>query len=232
MKQIRKRITYANVMSSIAVFLVLGGASAYAAKKIGSNEIKGNSITTGKIKKNAITASKIKKNSITTAKIKNGAVTGAKVNVGTLGTVPNATHATTADTATNFSRYFNLGMKKASVGQTEVALGSVGPFSFVGDCEGTGAEPEANIYLKTSVNGSEMESYGDQYDWEMTTADRAEIGYSSTQSTSPYGNFYSYYDGWVAATPTGTFLSGEAHPMVKVFGADCAFLVYGFNETP
>ncbi len=51
MKQIRKRITYANVMSSIAVFLVLGGATAYAAKKIGSNEIKGNSITTGKIKK-------------------------------------------------------------------------------------------------------------------------------------------------------------------------------------
>jgi hypothetical protein len=97
-KQIRKRITYANVMSSIAVFLVLGGASAYAAKKIGSNEIKGNSITTGKLKKNAVTASKIKKNSITTAKIKNGAVTGPKVNVSTLGTVPNATRAVSSAT--------------------------------------------------------------------------------------------------------------------------------------
>ena len=81
MKQIRKRVTYANVMSSIAVFLVLGGGAAYAAKKIGSNEIKGNSITTGKLKKNAVTASKIKQNSITTAKIKNGAVTGPKVNL-------------------------------------------------------------------------------------------------------------------------------------------------------
>ena len=49
MKLIRKRLTYANVMSSIAVFLILGGATAFAAKKIGSNEIKGNSITTGKI---------------------------------------------------------------------------------------------------------------------------------------------------------------------------------------
>jgi len=29
--QIRKRLTYANVMSSIAVFLVLGGSAAYAA---------------------------------------------------------------------------------------------------------------------------------------------------------------------------------------------------------
>lgn len=101
MKQIRKRITYANVMSSIAVFLVLGGGAAYAAKKIGSNEIKGNSITTGKIKKEAVSASKIKKNSITTAKIANGAVTGAKLNLGTVGTVPNANHAVTADSAGN-----------------------------------------------------------------------------------------------------------------------------------
>jgi hypothetical protein len=98
-KQIRKRITYANVMSSIAVFLVLGGASAYAAKKIGSNEIKGNSITTGKIKKEAVSASKIKKNSVTTSKIANGAVTGAKLNLGSVGTVPNAAHANAADTA-------------------------------------------------------------------------------------------------------------------------------------
>ena len=101
MKQIRKRITYANVMSSIAVFLVLGGASAYAAKKIGSNEIKGNSITTGKIKKEAVSASKIKKNAVTTAKIADGAVTGAKLNLGTVGTVPNAVHANTADNANN-----------------------------------------------------------------------------------------------------------------------------------
>ena len=101
MQKIRKRITYANVMSSIAVFLVLGGASAYAAKKIGSNEIKGNSITTGKIKKEAVSASKIKKNAVTTVKIANGAVTGAKLNLGTVGTVPNAAHANSADNANN-----------------------------------------------------------------------------------------------------------------------------------
>lgn len=111
MKQIRKRLTYANVMSSIAVFLVLGGATAYAAKKIGSNEIKGNSITTGKIKKEAVTTSKIKNNSISTAKIQNDAVTGAKVkdgsltgsdiNLSSVGTVPNATNAVNATNAAN-----------------------------------------------------------------------------------------------------------------------------------
>lgn len=36
MKRFRKRLTYANVMSSIAVFLVLDGATAFAASKIGS----------------------------------------------------------------------------------------------------------------------------------------------------------------------------------------------------
>jgi len=100
-KQIRQRLTYANVMSSIAVFLVLGGATAFAATKIGANELKANSIKTGKIVKEAVTASKIKTNAIITAKIADKAVTGAKVEVASLGTVPNATKATNATNATN-----------------------------------------------------------------------------------------------------------------------------------
>ncbi len=240
MKKLRKRLTYANVMSSIAVFLVLGGATAVAAGGLGKN-----SVGSKQLKKNAVTAAKIKNNAITTAKIGKEAVTGDKIKESTLGAVPSATNATNAVNATNatnavnatnaqnFSRYFNLGLKKASVGQTNVSLGNVGPFAFVGDCESTGGGGvEASIFLLTSVEGSEMESYGDQFDWNMKTTDRAEIGYDGTDSTEPYGNFYSYYDGWAAATPEGTFLSGLAHPMVKTLGADCAFLVTGFNETP
>jgi hypothetical protein len=97
-KQIRMRLTYANVTSSIAVFLVLGGATAIAAGQLGKNsvgskQLKANSVTSSEIKKNAVTAAKIKKNAITTAKIKNEAVTGGKVNEGTLGTVPSASVA-------------------------------------------------------------------------------------------------------------------------------------------
>ena len=75
MKQIRKRLTYANVMSSIAVFMVLGGATAFAATKIGANELKANSIKTGKIVKEAVTAGKIKNAAITSTKLGPGAVT-------------------------------------------------------------------------------------------------------------------------------------------------------------
>lgn len=79
MQQIRKRLTYANVMSSIAVFLVLGGGAAYAAKKVGSNELRGGAVTTTKIKRSAVTRSKIKAKAISTAKLAYGAVTNGRL---------------------------------------------------------------------------------------------------------------------------------------------------------
>ena len=79
MKQIRKRLTYANVMSSLAVFLIIGGGAAFAATKLGKN-----SVGTKQIKNNAVTAAKIKKNSVTTAKIKAGSVTSSQIKAGTV----------------------------------------------------------------------------------------------------------------------------------------------------
>ena len=75
MKHVRKRITYANVMSTLAVFLVIGGATAIAATQL---------------PKNSVGSKQLKKNAVTKAKIKKNAVTGAKVNEATLGTVPSA----------------------------------------------------------------------------------------------------------------------------------------------
>jgi len=66
-------------MSSIAVFLVLGGATAFAAGKIGPHRLKANAVTTPKIKANAVTTRKIKKNAITTAKIKDKAIRSEKL---------------------------------------------------------------------------------------------------------------------------------------------------------
>jgi hypothetical protein len=73
-KQIRKRLTYANVMSTIAVFLVIGGASALAATQLAKN-----SVGTKQLKNNAVTTAKIKKEAVTSAKLKNGAVTTGKL---------------------------------------------------------------------------------------------------------------------------------------------------------
>jgi hypothetical protein len=84
LKQLRKRLTYANVMSSISVFLILGGATAFAASQldknsVGTKQLKKNAVTAAKVKKNAVTSAKIKKNAVTAAKIKDGAVNGSKI---------------------------------------------------------------------------------------------------------------------------------------------------------
>lgn len=65
MSQIRRRLTYANVTSSLALFLVLAGGSAIAANQLA---------------KNTVGPKQIKANAVTAAKIKNGAVTPAKLN--------------------------------------------------------------------------------------------------------------------------------------------------------
>lgn len=83
------RLTYANVVSTLALFLVVAGGAAYAAKvpkkSVGPGQLKANAVTTAKIKANAITTRKIKKNSIATAKIKDGAIESAKIADGSVG---------------------------------------------------------------------------------------------------------------------------------------------------
>jgi hypothetical protein len=149
-KQIRKRLTYANVMSSIAVFFVLGGATAFAASKITSKQLAPNSVTTAKIKKSSVTTSKIKDASITTTKVADGAITGAKLNLGSLGKVPSAASADTAKNA-NTANVANSAnsvngqtavkiFKTLTAGQSEVTVATVAGFTIKATCESTNAD--------------------------------------------------------------------------------------------
>jgi hypothetical protein len=144
LKQIRKRITYANVMSSIAVFLILGGATAIAAKKIGTKQLRANSVTTGKIKKNAITTSKIKRD----------AVTGAKVNESTLGEVPLAANANSfAGTTQQIVKY------RANAGAGATTIFSGGGLTITAACNG--AAPKVGVFTaNTDTNDSSIWSSG------------------------------------------------------------------------
>jgi hypothetical protein len=86
----RPKLTYANVMSTIAVFLVVSGGAAYAASHLGKN-----SVGTKQLKKNSVTTAKIKKEAVTAAKVKRGTLTGTQIDASTLGTVPTAQRANT-----------------------------------------------------------------------------------------------------------------------------------------
>ncbi len=83
MRAMRKRLTYANVVATLALFLALGGGAVWAAGKIGPKGLKANAVTAGKIKRNAVTSTKIRGNAVTAAKIKAGAVDFARLAPGT-----------------------------------------------------------------------------------------------------------------------------------------------------
>lgn len=184
MNKIIKRLTFANVMSSIAVFLVLGGAAFAAAQlpknSVGKKQLKSGAVTTAKLKKNAVTAAKIKDravtntkiqdSAVTTAKLQDGSVTGAKVldgsltgadiNLGTLGTVPSATSAASANSLVGQTTFFvRLGFGESRT------LATNGAVSFVAECirEGGGGDDIARILEQTSVNGAVA---GGEDDWE------------------------------------------------------------------
>ena len=159
----RKKLTYSNVMSSIAVFLVLSGGVAYAAKKIGSNQLKSNSVTTAKIKKNAVTTAKIKNGAISAGKIKNGAIGAAKIAANAVG-----------NSQTQFVKVFKAGAVPA-VGEEatspKIELGSVGPFHFYGKCFTEAGKVEEKTYVELtsgvatlgSEDAAEFESNSDGY---------------------------------------------------------------------
>lgn len=78
MKALREKLTYANVVATLALAIAVAGGSAFAATRV------------------------LPRNSVGTRQIKNHAVTRAKIKIASLGTVPSATaavHASSADNA-------------------------------------------------------------------------------------------------------------------------------------
>jgi len=88
MRRLRSRVTYANVVATIALFLALGGVS-YAATQLPKN-----SVGTKQLRKNAVNSSKVKNGSLTLGDFKKSqrsklrgpkGATGAKGDAGATG---------------------------------------------------------------------------------------------------------------------------------------------------
>jgi hypothetical protein len=100
LKRIVDKLTYANVVASLALFLALSGGVVWASGKIGASKLKANSVTAGKIKRNAISAGKIRPNAVTGTKIKPGSVDFTKLAAGTTVVATASGSAVPADSAT------------------------------------------------------------------------------------------------------------------------------------
>jgi hypothetical protein len=76
---IRPRLTYANVVATLALVLAIGGGTVYAAVKLGKNDVKSKNIAKGAAKgsdlgKNAVTSPKVKDGSLGLADLAKGVI--------------------------------------------------------------------------------------------------------------------------------------------------------------
>lgn len=73
----RPKLSYANVIATIALFVALGGAAVAAGlpkNSVGANQLKRNAVTTAKLKRNAVTSGKIAPKAVTAGKLGANAV--------------------------------------------------------------------------------------------------------------------------------------------------------------
>jgi hypothetical protein len=108
MRNLRDRITYANVVSTLALVIALGMGSAYAAnqlapKSVGAPQLRPGAVTADKIRKKAVTAPKIESLAVKQGKIAAGAIVTSKLADGTVTTAKIATGAIAPDKIPNDS---------------------------------------------------------------------------------------------------------------------------------
>jgi hypothetical protein len=222
-KKITRRFTYANVMSSIAVFLILGGATAVAAglakNSVGSKQLKKNAVSAAKIKKNAVTSAKIKKAAVDGSKVKDGSLTGADINLGSLGTVPSADKANSANSAGSAGNANTVGgqsvtklFKTLHEGDSGVTVTTVAGFTFIVTCQEDDADVEVTAPTSTSwvmeaggVPGNlEAETTDNYNSGEAGEPGSIEIDETSSGGDATYGTATFY-----GALSNGTVVSGD-----------------------
>jgi hypothetical protein len=124
MKRALPRLTYANVVSTLCLFILLGGGA------LAASGLAKNSIGPRQLRREAVRTAKIANEAVTTAKIKRGSIDGSRLALQTLGTVPsaqsaaNANHAIRADSAAHAD--------SASQAGDAQSLGGAAPSAYLG----------------------------------------------------------------------------------------------------
>ncbi|HEY2479206.1 MAG TPA: hypothetical protein VGI17_10805 [Solirubrobacterales bacterium] len=104
MKRFRPRLTYANVIASLALFIALGGAAVAAGlpkNSVGPNQIKKGAVTAKAIRKQAVTSGKIAPKAVTAGKLGPNAVLPGNLGAGIISTSKIAASAVTAEKIKN-----------------------------------------------------------------------------------------------------------------------------------
>jgi hypothetical protein len=207
MQWTRNHLSFANVISVIALFVALGGAS-YAAvnlpkNSVGPKQIKKRAVRGKHINKNAVSASKIQSNSISSPKIADGSVFGADLADNSVGA------GALADNSVASGEVID-----GSLGQNDLAPGATLPpritvqFKEAAAALANGAELSLDVHClpgQTALGGG---TRGDLTNSELTkvTASRPIIADDNSGAPTNNGSF----TGW-----RGTFVNEENGADIK-----------------
>jgi hypothetical protein len=84
--QNKPRLTYANIVSTLALFLALGGGAAYAASKVNSADLAPGAVHTSDVFKRAITSGKLAVGAVRSNQVVDGAIGSKQLGDGAIGT--------------------------------------------------------------------------------------------------------------------------------------------------
>jgi len=124
MKRALPRLTYANVVSTLCLFILLGGGA------IAASGLARNSVGSRQLRKGAVRTAKIANEAVTAAKIKRGTIDGSLIALQTLATVPSAQNAASALRATRADSAGHA--DTASQAANAQSLGGAAPSSYLG----------------------------------------------------------------------------------------------------
>lgn len=204
----RQRLTYSNVISTLCLFLLLGGG-AYAAAKLPKN-----AVGTKQIKNGAVTAKKLHRGAVSSMSIQGGAVDASKLNLSGV-TVPSATdasHATSADHATSASEVSGIGITKVffhgPAGAKRVQVYSADGLVITAGCDeignkadvlASGNDPKNEGHLAFHVFSLGTAPYAEEVDPLGTSVH----GLTATRERGSGGLTYSTPDGHVVTMEYG-----------------------------
>jgi hypothetical protein len=179
MRALRARLTYANVMAPLAMFIVLGGG-AYAAgtklakNSVGSRELKANAVTSSKVKDGKLLAKDFKAGQLPAGPTGATGAQGAKGDKGDPGPLPD----TLPSGKTLRGAWGGGNFVPAASQVAEVSISFAFPLASAPtihiiqaagvpptQCPGTVAAPQAQpghlcVYVRFANNGTSVSSYG------------------------------------------------------------------------
>jgi hypothetical protein len=175
----------AMVVALIALFISMGGVSyGVATGAIDSREIKNNTVRGKDIRNNQVASRDLRNNSargrdvrnssLTGADVGNDKLTGSDVLESSLGTVPNASAATTANfagLAANTVGLVHASPVKSNYGDADKDLFSLNGFRVYLHCENGGPDSDSEVYIRNDSAGDnaavETDDGGDVGDFDQ-----------------------------------------------------------------